>query len=371
MKKSQEIRKLKARLTKLARSIRKSEIDGNIDFTKPESVEEDIYLFNSKRLRRKRIALFGRGCSVATCTMCPLPHEVVYNSIKCPSEEELILQFQSAFIKKSPDRFDLITIYTNGNFFVDKEIPPKVRQHIYSTVQKSEAKYLMVESLPQFITRNKLIEVKERMGEKHLIVSIGLESANDLVRELCINKTCTKPSFENAVNLLKVNGYSTDVFLMVKPPFLTEEESIEDTIKSIEYCAKLGILNPTLCPARIAPNTVLDMLYHTKKYYPLWLWTLLDIISNTRKYSTPRIAISNLRYEKHPNSLLASNCKICTKTLIDSIDLYNSSGSIAAFENITCDCYADYQQFLLREKRSVGSLPLENRVRQFLDELEE
>lgn len=366
---------LRTRMTLLARGIRRSTISDQADLTEPQSQGGDTVVMEGKTLRRKRIVLLARGCSVATCTMCPLPNEALDPKRCSITPQQVIQQFEASFVNDDINNYDVITIYNNGNFFVDIELDPIVRAHIYSRICASSASILVVESLPQFITRNKLDEAKRYLGEKRIAAAIGLQSSNDLIRELAINSTCTKGAFEQAIAVLEEYGYIAIAFLMIKPPFLTEREAIEDTVESARYLSNLGIQDPILCATRVAPNTVVNLLYHAQLFQPPWLWSVKEIVERIALVlpnSQPIIATSVLKPERNEDSTCTMNCPHCTDRIIEALDHFNNTKDLKPLESITCDCFSIYQQRIKEEETmAFFSRSIIERVASFLQQKEE
>jgi radical SAM enzyme (TIGR01210 family) len=360
---------LRRQLTILAQSMRQSTIPNNTSLLDPQSKKNDYLLFGNKIYRRKRIVFLTFGCSVGSCTMCPLPNEALAARRRHITPKDIISQFENSFKGDNINNYNLVTVYNNGNFFVDKEIFPEVRRYIYQRIQKSRVSMLMVESLPQFINDKKITEAKQYLGEKKLAVCIGLQSADNLIRELAINSTCTKKAFKNAVNILSKNGYFTLAFLMIKPPFLTESEAINDVVKSIEYLSSLGINNPILCATRVAPNTVVNLMFRKNIFNPPWLWSIIEILRKTLKVcpqSNPRVVTSELKTESNPDSICPQNCSKCNSYIIKALERFNTTKSLNLFETYQCDCYSSYQRFLIEENKRFGQLSLQQRVALFL-----
>jgi radical SAM enzyme (TIGR01210 family) len=344
-------------------------IPNNVDLAIPQSIKSDQIFFNNKILRRKRIVLLAPACIAATCTMCPLPNEALDIEKRPITPRDLIKQFENSFKNDSIDNYDIITIYNNGNFFADYEIPPQVRQYIYHKLGKSKASYFIVESLPQFITKDKLSETRKLMGEKQLVVTIGLQSANDIVRELAVNTSCSKKVFEEAIILLRHYNYLPLAYLMVKPPFLTEKEAVEDTVESIGYLSSLGINEPILCATKVSPNTVAYLMYTDGIYHPPWLWTVLEILKESiirYSKSKPRVNTSEIIKEKNKGSLCTQNCDKCNDKVIEMIEKYNLSQNTGVLHNIKCDCRKLYQKFLQEEEEKYSALLITDRIADFL-----
>lgn len=360
---------LRRRLTRFTRSVRLSIIPDSMSLLEPQSSVDDQVFFEGRMVRRKRIVLLAAACSAATCTMCPLPNEALDTHRRAASADDIIEQFNSSFRKTPIDNFDLITVYNNGNFFSDVEMPPKAKQHIYACVRQSLAKTLVVESLPQFINPPKIEEVRTHLGNKQLVVAIGLQSSDDLVRNLAINSTCTKQGFERAVRLLQKNGYLAQAFLMVKPPFLTENEAVEDTVNSIVYLSDLDIKNPILCATRVAPNTLVSCLYREGRFRPPWLWTIVEVLEKSAILapgSFPRVAVGELKSNSNSDSVCPANCPICSEKLIAALEQFNSTRNLEVL-NIPCSCLTDYRNYLTLENASLGKTKLTDRIAEFLN----
>ena len=56
---------------------------------------------------------------------------------------------------------------------------------------------------------------------------------------MCLNKGFSLAQFEKAAKIIIDNLYLR-TYVMLKPPFLTEKESIDEAIKTIEYVFSLG-----------------------------------------------------------------------------------------------------------------------------------
>lgn len=365
---SPEISEMKKKMTMFVRGIRRNAISKSVKNNFPQSVKYDFVLFGGRIRQRKRIVLLPPACSVATCTMCPLPNEAADKNARKICAKDIIRQIDAAFENEQLKDYEIVTVYSNSNFFADQDMPISARQYIYRRVRKSPASILVVESLPHFITQEKISEAKKILKNKILSVALGLQSANDEIRELAINSMCTKRSFRNVVGLLKKNGFWVHAFLMLKPPFLLEKEAIDDTISSVKYLLSLGIIDSIICPTRVAPYTVVEKLYIQKRFNPPWLWSIVDVLLKCAAEvpkTNPRITISELLPDNN-NSVYAKNCKKCTKRIIGAISEYNTTRDIRILTDLDCKCRKDYKKFLKRELSNWKDIPIKKRVAEFL-----
>ena len=112
--------------------------------------------------------------------MCPSTNENAYGH---RDPVDLMSQVRSTLARTETDPpYTLLALYNDGNFFAPREIPTEVQLAIADLVAKSGVDELVVESLPQFITRAQVEPFIRRLGPVRLEVGIGLQSAHPFVR---------------------------------------------------------------------------------------------------------------------------------------------------------------------------------------------
>lgn len=356
------ISSIRVKITSSTKRLRRSRIQ-HWDVNVPLSVANLDFPHDGKIYQRKKIILAAPGCSVPTCTICPIPNEGFYGS-KEITPDNLINQFKSSFTGEDINRFDMISIYNSGNWFSDREVFPKARRAIYEEIAKSECSTLMVESLPQFISHKNIEETKEYLRDKSLIVAIGLQSSNDFVRNVCVNTVCTKEQFEKASNLLWQSGYTPRAYLILGAPFLSESESIEDVSNSIQYLARLGYTEVALSPMRVTPYTLVYELQNLGLYKPPSLWTIISSIQNAiLKTPSMRVWISALEKSGQDNqTLYPQNCPLCTSQIVEALRKYNLDQDLTRLGTLNCSCHDAYLKSL---QTTDSKTPIE-RVIEFL-----
>lgn len=158
-----ELKDIRNKLSKIALSYREG-CNTSIDPDVPRIVENDFYFVAGKLQRRKRVILRSNGCSIATCTMCPFTNETKYGCEKSVTIDNYLNQLSWVFSKDSLDNYDVLSIYIDGSFFSESEMPRAIRSHIYTMVKNSECSMLVVESSPQFIKPPQLEEAKTSLA---------------------------------------------------------------------------------------------------------------------------------------------------------------------------------------------------------------
>lgn len=284
---------------------------------------------------RKKVILMSGGCSVPTCTMCPFTNENNYGHGR--DHPSLIDQVETV-LTRSPDEpaYDLLALYNDGSFFAPAEVPHDVQMAVAERVAASGVHRLVVESLPQFVRSATLAPFVEALGTVELEVGIGLQSADDFVRETLVNTRITRRSFERALATMAELGVQPKVYLMIKPPFLTDEEAVTDVVESVEYVRSLGVDGVTLCPTRVSRNTVAWWLYENGSYQPPNLWTVAETVRRAHQRTAVRVACINLRGSDF-ESIFPASCPACADEIVDGLVRYSETGDLADLPE-SCGC---------------------------------
>lgn len=300
----------------------------------PRFISHDlIRQSNGDIVRRKTVILTSGGCSIPTCSMCSFTNE---NNYGRPVAGTDLLGQVLASVGPYDSEFSVLALYNDGSFFASREIPQSVRLAIAKIVSGSGVRRLMVESLPQFIRPSILGPFVEALQPVELEVGIGLQSADDVVRETLVNTRITRDSFERAIATLWKFGASPKIYLMVKPPFVSEGAAITDILGSVDYVRALGIGGVTLCPTRVSRNTVAWLLWQAGLYDPPNLWTIVQIVRLIHETISVRIACVNLRGGDF-ESVSPVSCSLCNGRVVEGLCEYSETGDLARLPN-DCVC---------------------------------
>lgn len=122
-----------------------------------------------------------------------------------------------------------VKIYESGSFLDDDQFPKEFREWMINYLKEKNVKELVVESLPNFVTDDKLEEFKGL----ELTIAIGLEAADDEVLKK-YGKPFRIKDYQKATEKIHKKGQKVKTYLMVNIPF-----SKEDTLKkSVQYALK-------------------------------------------------------------------------------------------------------------------------------------
>ena len=139
-----------------------------------------------------------------------------------------------------------IKLYNSGNFFDHKAIPPT--DYLPIAQRMAGFNRLIVENHPKLCT-NETIWFKDLL-ECDFEIAMGLETIHpDVLPKL--NKGMTLDDFERATSFLVSFGIDVRAFILLKPPFLNDEEAgVEWALKSIEWAFDIGVQCCSVIPTR-------------------------------------------------------------------------------------------------------------------------
>ena len=135
---------------------------------------------------------------------------------------------------------------------------------------------MQLESRPEHVLiPGRLDEFKK--FDIEIYFNVGLESANDSVLKL-INKGFTFNIYEKALKKAHENGFKIKTYLMLKQPFQTELEAINDTLDSGIKVLNMGTDSLSINPMVIYSYTFVEFLWKQNLYRPPWLNSVIHVV---------------------------------------------------------------------------------------------
>jgi hypothetical protein len=327
-----------------------------------------------KSVKRLVIYLRSSGCSwamdlqkpgqmLAGCLDCE--HSVAETTYGKPiSAEDYIKQFRGKYQEFEDRECPILCLYNEGSFFNEKELPAEARKEILRDIAKNpKVKRLVLESLPNYISDQILTETTELLGDVELEIGVGLESSNDIIRDLCIHKPYSLNDFERISGIVKRHCRLL-AYVMLKPSFLSEKEALDDAISTVKYAFKTVRADAvSIEPVSIGRFTMTGVLNHLQLYRPAWLWSVLECAKIAANLGEVRIG----GYQFAPSYLKhAKNCQICTDKVRNEIRLFNETYRLSDLEKISHKCCIEkWQAELARDLP-----PLEERIKEQLDRID-
>ena len=302
-------------------------------FTDPNYSDIRFECDNGKPVKKVRIYMNSRGCRYSKrkeCLMCGYFKQ----ANEFLTSREMVLSFQKEFEKYDFGQYPILAVYTPGSFLDDRELLPGAREEILQMIgATNEIKNVIIETRPEFVTREKIKEIVQSLPNKIVTIAMGLESSNDFVRNKCINKSLTWDCYLRAAKTI-TRYCNLRTYILFKPPFLTESEAIDDAIGSIQDAFSVGSESVFLEICNVQRGSPLESLYDMGLYKPPRLWSVLDVLS---RFEGKKVFVGGIN-DYPPPKAEASNCEFCTENVKRELIRYNSTLDLSPLMELDCEC---------------------------------
>ena len=295
------------------------------------------------------IILRTKGCAwhqKSGCSMCGYFQDSAHVEV---SDQNLIKQYEYAMEKYNDEQ--IVKIFNSGSFLDEKEISHSVRDHILTDLSKKTDK-INIESRPDYVSEKILKEIKKTFGEKTLEIGIGLETAQDNIRNQCINKGFSFNDYKKAAEKIKKQGFNIKTYVLIKPPFITEKHAINDAVQTVD---KIKNITDTISfnPTNIQKYTLVEYIWRRNQYRPPWLWSIIEILKQSKKITKDNrlqcdIVGGGSRRGAH-------NCEKCNNKILTAINDFSINQKINVLKNLDCECKEQWLDQLEIEPLSFGS----------------
>ena len=269
------------------------------------------------------IFLTNRECPWR-CLMCDLWRNTLEETVPPGAIADQIRYALERLPAMKSDRPHL-KLYNAGSFFDPSAIPPEE----YAAVAQVSAPFrrTIVECHPALVGPRCLVFKEMLSGQ--LEVAMGLETAHPGVLER-LNKQMTLEQFRRAARFLTKEGIDLRVFILVRPPWLSEEEGTEWAKRSLDFAFDCGASVCSLIPTR-AGNGAMEALSATGEFAPPSLASLESALEYGLQLRAGRVFADLWDIE----TLI--RCPACSQARIARIRAMNAAQVIP--ESIECnDC---------------------------------
>ncbi len=245
------------------------------------------------------IFLTNRECPWR-CLMCDLWRNTLTESVPRGAIPEQI-RFALDQMEKMRDSKGIrqIKLYNSGSFFDHQAIPPGDYREIAGLMAPFSR--VIVESHPSLVGGDCLRFRDLLDGE--LEVAMGLETAHPEILEK-LNKGITLDSFRTAAGFLRKHGIDLRVFILVRPPFMSEKEGLEWACRSLDFANDCGASVSVLIPTR-GGNGAMEVLRQQGTFEPPKLATLERALDYGLSHNTGRVFADLWDLEQF------SDCPVC------------------------------------------------------------
>ena len=317
-------------------------------------------------VKRLVITLRSPGCAWTRtnggCIMCG--HWAGTTQGILPSLPDTIAQFRNEIAGRDLREIRVLSLYNSGSMLNPEEFPPDALAAICGDIRRMPSiRKVVLETRAEYADPDYVRRLAAVLYPgARLSIAMGLETADDIVRELCLNKGFKTDRMQKTIEAV---GEYADIqlYILAGIPFLTESEAVEDAVSAIRWAHRAGADEIHIEPLTIQRHTLLEALFLAGCCRLPSLHSLFEILRRVlpdiRPYVSP---FMHMPLPEH----LPEGCPRCTARLrIQLLETYNIRRDEASLGSDTCSCAKNWK----RRLREADSRPLDQRVRDALEML--
>ena len=217
-----------------------------------------------------------------------------------------------------------IKLYNSGSFFDTRAIPVEDYRAIAGLL--SDFSTVIVENHPGLISEECL--TFGNILKPELQIAMGLETVHPVVLKM-LNKKMSAEDFKKAVVFLTDNNITTRAFILLKPPFMNEDEGIYWAERSLDFAFGCGVECCTIIPVR-GGNGSMEKLREQGEFSPPSLLSLEKVLEYGIGLSRGRVFADT--WDLH----LFSSCNDCSDNRIKRLTSMNLEQKILS--RVDCNC---------------------------------
>lgn len=165
-----------------------------------------------------------------------------------------------------------VKLYNSGNFFDRKAIPPEEYAAIARRVEGFET--VIVENHPA-LCGDACLRFRDLL-KGNLEIALGLETVHPALLDR-LNKRMTLDDFARAAAFLRRHDIAVRAFILLKPPFMSEDEGIEWARRSLDFAFDAGVQCCAVVPTR-AGNGIMELLEQAGHFAPPTLASMETVL---------------------------------------------------------------------------------------------
>ena len=215
-----------------------------------------------------------------------------------------------------------IKLYNAGSFF-DAQAIPEAEEAVISTLLAKFSR-VIVESHPALIG-DRCLRFRDRLNGQ-LEIALGLETVHPeaLVK---LNKRVSLEQFRDAADFITRHEIALRTFVLLQPPFIPVDESVEWAKRSIDFSQDCGATVTALIPTRTG-NGAMDRLAAVGQFIEPTLGQLEDAMDYGVGQARGRVFADLWDLERF------SSCTACFPQRRDRLGKQNDTQQIPA--RVTC-----------------------------------
>jgi radical SAM enzyme (TIGR01210 family) len=285
------------------------------------------------------------------CTMCN------YGAGGPTTGDEMVAQVEAAISGIAQPEGTLL-VSPSGSLFDAREVPTAAALAILRLAAASGFGAILTETRPETLTASLVDQALEAVAGRAFGVELGLESSDQAVLNLCVNKIMRLADWRTALALLSSRGVPVTANVSLGTAFLSPAEAIDDAVATVLWALRHGSRDCAVFPLIVRDWTVLAHLWRRGRHEPPSLWSLVETLIRVGPDIARRVSISWYKdYDQERGGASAdmtalavpTTCPDCHAEVVRRLDSYRATGDfevVAGLDAFTCPCHDSWRASL-------------------------
>lgn len=260
--------------------------------------------------RALTVFLAGAECPY-TCSFCDLWRWTIDGPTPAGA---LAWQLKEVLDATPPPIPDRVKLYNASNFFDQRAVPVQDLPAIATLAGPFAS--VTVESHARTVGPRTL--ELARMLSGNLEVAIGLETTHPVAMEH-LNKRLSLTRFAQAAGFLADHAIALRVFVLLNPPYVPAQETVQWTLRAVEYAVRCGAAVVAIIPVR-GGNGEMERLQALGHFTPPTLSALEDALDRCLEFA-PTVVTADLW-----DAPRLATCPECSSARIERLARLNLTG---------------------------------------------
>jgi len=188
---------------------------------------------------RLKIILATSGCQTPTCVFCTLP---LYGRQTEPAASVAVV---GRLVREHRPR--RLSLYNDGSLLNPAELSPKQLREIVELAISSEVRVLDVETVPRFVTRDRIADLATA-GFESVSVAMGLQTSEDWLAVGLLGRPDPLAIFERALSVLRECQVSARLYLLWGHGVVSTADWEGSLRSSLAWASARAVERVTICP---------------------------------------------------------------------------------------------------------------------------
>ena len=260
--------------------------------------------------RALTVFLAGAECPY-TCSFCDLWRWTIDGPTPAGA---LAWQLKEVLDATPPPIPDRVKLYNASNFFDQRAVPVQDLPAIATLAGPFAS--VTVESHARTVGPRTLELARALSG--NLEVAIGLETTHPVAMEH-LNKRLSLTRFAQAAGFLADHAIALRVFVLLNPPYVPAQETVQWTVRAVEYAVQCGAAVVAIIPVR-GGNGEMERLQALGHFTPPTLSALEDALDRCLEFA-PTVVTADLW-----DAQRLATCPECSSARIERLARLNLTG---------------------------------------------